>query len=115
MTPTCPFRDLPPELQTWNAGLLRDLLQMAVPLRILALKKKGGPDDTDWWYLSDSGLRIAEHGDTLLFKTTSERARAEGWDSRTMFAVLANALAVLAFVDGGVTMFQLHWEARADS
>lgn len=87
-----------------NQELLKISLTCAVPLWIETLKNR------PWADLEASRHRcidmIASHGDNILYrsKKAGETARA--------FNALAEALAILSFVPGGVRAFGLHFEAR---
>ena len=88
--------------------LLATALDCAVPLRILEIKQRGGPDDVDFQRAREVGSLLGEKGDLLMFpgKKKGESAR--------VFNEMAFGLAVLAFCPGGVKVFGRHWEAQEE-
>jgi hypothetical protein len=77
--------------------LLRTSLSAAVPLRVLDCYEQGGPTTADFEQARIYGrVALAPHGDLLLF-----RSRKEG-ETAALFNGLAKALAVLAFLPGGI-------------
>jgi hypothetical protein len=84
---------------------VNDYLALAVPLRMAELRAAGGPTDTDWDSLPDAAHELSAHGDVLLYGgRPGEAAR--------LASGLANAIAVLAFAPGGVTVAGQHFEAQ---
>lgn len=81
-------------------------LSAAIPLHIIALKEKGGPDATDLKKATDFSMILGERGDRLLFGSKKKGEVAD------LFNQMARACAVLAFCQGGVTLFGSHWEAK---
>lgn len=92
----------------WRDHPLPAALAVAVPFRILQFREAGGPLDRDWESLNIVSQRIAEHGDTLLYgsKKKGEAAR--------LFCDLVDALAIMAFVPGGVYVFGDHYEVKPE-
>ena len=88
---------------------LSSALSAAVPLYIDELKKKGGPDETDFKQATELSKILGERGDVLLFGSKKKGETAE------MFNGVAKALGVLSFVPGGVTLFGSHWETKLRS
>ena len=90
--------ELPP-----TADLIRVSLQAAVPLWVARLREQ--PWDQIQRRLPELSQTIAEHGDVILYRSNvkGETARA--------FNALAEAIAALSFVPGGVTVFGEHWES----
>lgn len=88
-----------------NGELLRCTLEMSVPFRMLELTQQGGPLERDWQEARAFGDIAAYEGDNLLFK-----GHKKGDTARVM-AGLIRALAVMAFVPGGVTAWGLHFDA----
>ena len=103
-----------------SAALLTGILEIAVPFEIAKLKERGGPSEADWRETHEFAWVIAEHGDALLFRTTTEdvervarkmaaqgnhedAARMAGTSSARLFVRLAKALAVTAYCPGGST------------
>ena len=85
---------------------LRTTLLAAVPLHILGMREKGGPDDADFQRARDASDALGERGDVLLFGGSKRKGEVA-----ELFNALAHAIAVLAFCPGGVTAFGEHWEA----
>lgn len=79
------------------------LLALAVPLAIESLRHKSFPEIA--LIAKEAGQYIAEHGDVILYKGTKKGESAKA------FAMLAKGLAALAFAPGGVTFYDLHWDA----
>jgi hypothetical protein len=84
--------------------LLRIALEAAVPLWIERMR------EVPWEELQkisgDAAQYIAEHGDALMYKTKGRTAEA--------FNRLAQALAILSLVPGGVKFLGLHFETKAE-
>jgi hypothetical protein len=79
-------------------------LELAVPLRIAELQRRGGPLEADWDAARTFGPVLSERGDVLLYG--GKQGQAAG-----LFNSLAEAIAVMAFLPGGITVFDQHWEA----
>lgn len=87
---------------------LASMLAVAIPFRILKFQANGGPTDTDWDSLPMVAQRIAEHGDTLLYGgKKGEAAR--------LFCDLVDAIAIMAFGVGGVSILGDHYEVKPDA
>ncbi len=95
----------PPAWSIWNSfssrdgrtqELLRVTLSAAVPLRILDYYEQGGPTVRAIEEARAFGKNLAAKGDLLLY-----RSRRDG-ETAALFNGLANALAVLSFLPGGV-------------
>lgn len=86
--------------------LLAMAMGAAVPLHIMRLQAKGGPDATDMRKAQETSDMLGERGDVLL--------HGEGRQGETadLFNRTAHAVAVLAFVPRGVTIFGQHFEAE---
>lgn len=80
------------------------MLSVAVPLEIERLRQFGGPTDADYSSMAGIVDRLGNRGDVLLF------GGPKGEPAR-LFSDLARALAVMAFLPGGVTAFGQTWEA----
>jgi hypothetical protein len=88
-----------------NRKTLAEMMQMAVPLHIIRLKEKGGPDAEDMKKAQETSNILGEHGDILLFGGGKKGEVAD------QFNRTAHAIAVLAFCPGGVEVFGSHFEA----
>ena len=89
-----------------GADNLMLMMQMAVPLYIERLKEKGGPTPEDMKKAQETSDMLGERGDVLLCGGGKKGECAE------LFNRTAAAIAVLAFVPGGVTIFGGHWEEK---
>lgn len=87
-----------------NGELLRCTLEISVPFRMLELNQQGGPRERDWQEAIAFGDIAAYEGDNLLFK-----GHKKGDTARVMTGLI-RALAVMAFVPGGVTAWGLHFD-----
>jgi hypothetical protein len=99
-----------PEAKSFSTALKNDLLptmlQMAVPLYVIQLKDRGGPDKDDMKHAQEWSDKIGERGDILLHGGGKKGECAD------MFNGLARAVAVLSFCPGGVETFGQHWESK---
>jgi hypothetical protein len=66
--------------------------------------QKGGPDDEDFKRVQDSTQLLREKGNFLF-----DKAKKAGETAKVANAV-ADAIAVLSFMPGGITIFDRHWE-----
>lgn len=89
------------------SGLLHIAMSAAIPLRIMELQARGGPSDADWSGLGAVAQDLAEHGDLLLYRGGKKGQSAD------LFNATAQAIAVLAFLPGGITIFGSHYQAGA--
>lgn len=80
-------------------------LALAVPLLIAEMAQHGGPTAEDYTRVASYADDLAFHGDDLLYTS-----RKPGETARR-FQQVAEAIAVLAFCPGGITVFGLHFEA----
>lgn len=95
----------------WGAFLL---LEVAVPRALEDLRRKGGPDESDWlWAHAWAKDKLCPHGESLLYRITDRQAKKEGYDTATMFAELARMLAILSFLPGGSRFGEMRWEVVA--
>jgi hypothetical protein len=83
-------------------SLLREWLAAIVPLHILELRRQGGPLPKDFAEAQALGEDLGHEGDVLLFFHSQEITQKEKARGRILRARLARALAVGAFVPGGV-------------
>jgi len=86
--------------------LLQATLSVAVPLWIEELRKL--PESTRLQIAHDAAQVIAEKGDIILY-----RSKKKG-ETAAAFNALAKGIAALAFIPGGVRIFDLHFEAKVD-
>ena len=85
---------------------LSDMMALAVPLYISKLKAKGGPDAEDYKRATEFSSVLGERGDILLFGGGKKGECAD------MFNRTAEAVAILSYSPGGVTVFGSHFEAK---
>ena len=90
-------------------SLLAISLAAAVPLRIMVLQRQGGPTEMDWRNAVEFGSVLAEKGDILQFGYGKRQPREGEPSVADLFNQLARAVAVLAFVPGGVRLFGMHF------
>jgi len=83
------------------------MMQMAVTLWIAQFKAKGGPSDQDRQRATEFASTLGEKGDILLFGGGKKGEVAE------LFNRTAEAISILSFLPGGVTVFGAHFEAKA--
>lgn len=95
----------PPNMGEWSPqySLLTSTLQLAVPMWIDQMRRY------PWEHIQERAKvcsqHIAEHGDLILFKGKKKGESAEAFNR------LAEGVACLAFVPGGVKLWGSHWEA----
>lgn len=82
---------------------LRLWLELAVPIALADLARRGGPSAEDYATAPEAAKALAEKGDRLMFGGRKGEAGA-------LAALLARRLAILAYSPGGVTFAGLHWE-----
>jgi hypothetical protein len=85
-------------------NILALTLELTVPLRMAELKRRGGPLEADWDAARTFGPVLSERGDVLLYG--GKPGQAAG-----LFNRLAEAIAVMAFLPGGITVFGTTWRA----
>lgn len=85
-----------------DEALLNATLSAAVPLRALELRRI--PFERLMSRAPELGQIIAEKGDIIQFKSKKKGETAAA------FNALAEALAILSFMPGGVTFFGQHFE-----
>jgi len=86
--------------------LLTMTLGAAVPLRIMELLRKGGPNQEDFERITSYQEDLTAHGEDLFFRHETNHATA------TRFNQVADAIAVLSFVPGGITAFGMHFDGN---
>ncbi len=88
-------------------SLLKIALSFSVPLRIISLKENGGVTEKDFKRVTEYNYNIFEtSAEYLLFKSEKKGETAK------MFNAVADAISVLSFVPGGITIFGSHWESK---
>ncbi|RLB91506.1 MAG: hypothetical protein DRH50_10965 [Deltaproteobacteria bacterium] len=87
-------------------SMLKFFLDMSVPLRVMELKQRGGPAKDDFERVHSYLPLLGEEGNFLWM-----RSEKKGTTAKVANAV-ADAIAVLSFSPGGVTLFGRHWESR---
>lgn len=90
-----------------TGALLAAFLGAAVPLLLAELRAQGGPGAADWDRARAFGRILGPRGDLLLYRSTKPGETAR------LANDLAHAIAVLAFVPGGVRVFGQHWVGDA--
>lgn len=99
------FQDM--RIQGTNGELLRFALILGVPNAMRDLHLNGGPLDSDWAEARAFADTLATQGDNLLYKSKKKGETA------ALMTQLIRALAVMAYVPGGVTAWGLHFDAGA--
>src|SRR5215467_15934488 len=84
---------------------LRLMLSAALPLAIGLMHQRSGPKKADFELARDFGGVLAHKGDVLMFG-------GKQGEVADLVNRLVHALAVSAFLPGGVTFLGDHWEAR---
>ena len=85
---------------------LSEMMKMAVFFRVEELKVRGGPPAEDMKKARETSDMLGEHGDILLHGGGKPGQCAD------LFNRTAHAIAVLAFVPGGVELFGTRFEAK---
>ena len=83
-------------------ALCRIMLQTAVPLRIMGIQARGGATPEDF-------TRVIRYNEELGSEDLLFRSSKAGVTAR-LFNHLSEAIAVLAWVPGGITIFGDHYE-----
>jgi len=89
-----------------NSDLFSIAMSAAVPLRIMALVEKGGPDAEDYAKAQAHNVVLGERGDVMLF------GGGKNGEAADLFNKTAQAIAILAFCPGGVTLFNQTFDAK---
>jgi hypothetical protein len=84
-------------------SLIRCTLSALVSMAIADLQQAGGPSEYHLQKAQEFGFVLGEKGDTLLYYVKGKTGE--------MMGRFCEAIAVLAFVPGGVDVFGLHFEA----
>jgi len=88
------------------SSLIEIMMPMAVFLEVKAMEKSGGPTEKDMKDIQDTADILSEHGNILL------HGGGKMGECADLFNRTAHAIAVLAFVPGGVEIFGAKFEAR---
>jgi len=91
-----------------NLFLTQLHLSAFVPLEIRELQRQGGPSEWHFEAVSELSQLIAEKGDSFQFG-------GKKGEAASYMGKLTEALAVMAFIPGGVTAFGLHFEAESEA
>ncbi len=83
--------------------LIRCTLSALVPIAIFDLQQMGGPTEYHLEEAQKFGFVLGEKGDSLLYYVKGQTGK--------MMGRFCEAVAILAFCPGGVTVFGLHFEA----
>jgi len=84
--------------------LIRLTLETSVPLMIKDIEQQGGVQDWQLERVSGHAVYLGEHGDALQYYVKGESAKA--------MKVLIESVAIAAFVPGGITFSNLHFEGQ---
>lgn len=93
------------EQSTQEQFLLKIHLSAMVPIALMELKQRGGPDDLDYERVRSYATELGAKGDAILYPVKAKGQSAE------MVSKLVEAIAVLAFLPGGITIFGMHFNA----
>ena len=85
--------------------LFKTFLDASVSLRVHTLMDNGGPGDEDFARVQGSVELLGEKGNFIF-----EKSKRVGETAKVANAV-ADAIAVLSFAPGGITLFDKHWES----
>jgi len=88
-------------------SLLAISLEAAVPLWILRLMARKGPKERDWQKCRDFAWTLGSYGDRLLFRSKADK---HGPSTAEMFNGLAECIAIMSYVPGGIKIFGTRWE-----
>src|SRR4051794_27681508 len=86
---------------------LEIMLDASVPLKLIQIQERGGPNEEDWQQLREfqrMQLEVPDAGEALLYKVGKKGLSAQ------MFNLLTHTIAVLAFQPGGIDIFGRHWD-----
>lgn len=85
-----------------RASLFSDMQQLAVSLVLLRFRDAGGPTELDWEWLRTEAPAVIE--------TTSEAVVVGGKGCAAGFNAIARAVAISAYLPGGITWCEQHYE-----
>lgn len=80
-------------------------LSTAIPIRMLRLMQRGGPEAEDFERVHTYVQDFAERGANLFFPANTEGVTAD------LFERVVDAIAVLAFCPGGLFIFGEHYQS----
>ena len=83
-------------------------LSAAVPLHIITLKESGGPTSEQFKELQGISDDLGSNGDKLLYGSKKKGEAA------SLFNRTARAIAIMSFVPGGIDIFGMHFESKAE-
>ena len=89
--------------------MLESFLELSVTLRAFRLKEKGGPKKEDIERVKSYLPLLGERGNFLWTKSPRKGETAK------IANAVADAIAVLSFLPGGITIFGRHWENNQDN
>ena len=89
--------------------LLSTALSASISLRVPELIKKGGPTDEDLERIHIFLKDLGEHGTDLYFPGNRKGATTD------RFEQIVEAIAVLSFSPGGLTVFGKHYENQSEA
>ena len=88
-------------VEKFNSELI-SMLQVAVPLHQSEIKDL---PFKEWQKKAKEASQfLAEHGDALMYKQKGKTSKA--------FNKLAEGIAILSMMPGGVNLFEIHWENK---
>lgn len=93
--------------QTTSIELLCLSLEAGVPFRIREYQEQGGPQDCDY-----ERARTYRGGEEMVLPLGANQS-VSPYGTKDNLAALIDALAIAAFVPGGITAFGCHFEAGA--
>jgi hypothetical protein len=88
--------------------LLSTALNVSISLRVLELMKKGGPTDEDLDRIHVFLKDLGEHGTDLYFPGNRKGSTTD------RFEQIVEAVAILSFSPGGLTVFGRHYENQRE-
>jgi len=84
-------------------------LELSVRLRVMEYEARGGPVAQDWERTKPFSQVLVEKGDVLQFGGK----RSKSGEIAALFNQLADAVAVMAFAPGGVSLFGVKYQGKA--
>ena len=93
------------------AEYVRTWLRLFVPLAIAEIWLRGGVSDADLAAEEARTLERATSGEALIFYNATPHAKKKGRDTEAMLGKLVDSVALLAFCQGELSTFGLHFDA----